>query len=95
MTSANPVLVFLTEILGTFILISTILMTGGNALAIGLALAVGIIIGGSISGGHFNPAVSFIMFLKQGISATQLVMYILAQLLGGVLAYGYFVSSKA
>jgi aquaporin Z len=86
----NPVLVFVTEIIGTFILLSAILMSGGNALAIGLALAVGIVLGGAISGGNFNPAVSFIMFLQESMSAMECMFYIIAQLLGGVFALGYY-----
>jgi len=86
----NPVLVFITEIIGTFILLLTILMSGGNALAIGLALTIGIVLGGAISGGNFNPVVSFVMFLQESMSAIECVFYIIAQLLGAVFALGFY-----
>ena len=42
--------------------------------------------GGHISGGHFNPAVSVMMFLNKKIQAQDLLFYILAQVLGGAVA---------
>ena len=47
---------FLVEFLGTLFFLYVILATG-NALAIGAALAIAILVGGAISGGNFNPAV--------------------------------------
>jgi aquaporin Z len=91
----NPILVFFTEIIGTFILIATILMTNGNALAIGLALAVAIYIGANVSGGHFNPAVSVVMYLKNSINTSQLLFYIIAQLFGGLFALSYYSASSS
>ena len=91
----NPLLLFLTEILGTFLLIVTILMTDGNALAIGLALAVAVYFGGKVSGGHFNPAVSSVMWLKESINGAQWFMYVIAQLIGGFLAYGYYMAASS
>ena len=44
----------LVEFIGTFVFLSVILSTG-DAFAIGLALAVAIFFGGKVSGGHFNP----------------------------------------
>ena len=48
---------YLVEFLGTLFFLYVILATG-NALAIGAALAIAILVGGAISGGNFNPAVS-------------------------------------
>lgn len=70
---------------GTFALLTSILFTG-NWLAIGLTLAAVILIIGEISGGHLNPAVSLVMYLKGGIGLTQLVTYSLAQSVGAVAA---------
>ena len=54
------------EFVGTFIFLAVILATG-EALPIALALATVIYLGGSTSGGHFNPAVSTMFFLKGGL----------------------------
>ena len=46
----------LAEFLGTMFFLYVILATG-DAIAIGLALIVVILVAGKLSGGHFNPAV--------------------------------------
>jgi aquaporin Z len=85
---------FLTEFVGTFVFLSVILSTG-QAFPIGLALAVAIYFGGSISGGHFNPAVSTMMLVKGGISIETWVGYVIAQVLGGLIALWWFKNAKA
>jgi len=79
----------LTELVGTFVFLSVIIKTG-DAIAIGVALAAVIFMGGSVSGGHFNPAVSFMMFLNKKIDVKKLVLYVLTQCIGGSLAYLYY-----
>jgi aquaporin Z len=78
------------EILGTFFFLSVILrtLTDGSIGATGVAVALlgAIYFGASISGAHFNPAVSFSMFLKGKMEMNLLIAYILAQLIGGALA---------
>jgi aquaporin Z len=80
------ILEFFTEFIGTFIFLGVILKTG-DALAIGIALASVIYFGGKISGGHFNPAVSFMMLLSNKIDIMKFIAFILAQLLGGTAAF--------
>jgi len=58
----------------------------GVAMAHGLTLAGMIVCFGSISGGHFNPAVSFAVWLRQKLDAEVLLGYLLAQLAGALLA---------
>lgn len=58
------------------------------AVAHGLALGVCIMLFGTISGGHFNPAVSVSVFLCGGLSLRLLLPYILAQMLGGMAGAG-------
>ena len=70
---------YLIEFIGTFFLLTIIILTG-NPIAIGLTLAAMIAMGGKISGGHFNPAVSFMMFCNNKIDLTKLILYIIAQL---------------
>ena len=77
------------EFIGTFIFLTVILNTA-NAMPIGIALAAVIFAFGTISGGHFNPAVSFMMFVKGNISAQTFGTYVIAQLLGAYAAYMLF-----
>jgi MIP family channel proteins len=60
----------------------------GIALAHGCVLAVMISALGHISGGHFNPAVTFGALVGGKIAVTRSVAYVAAQLIGAVLA-GY------
>ena len=80
------ILELFTEFIGTFIFLSVILKTG-DALAIGIALASVIYFGGKISGGNYNPAVSFMMLLSNKINITKFMAFVIAQLLGGTAAY--------
>ena len=76
---------FIAEFIGTLALVYVILATG-QALAIGLALALIIMVIGGISGGHVNPAVSFAMYLGGKLSQEDLIPYIIAQISGGIVA---------
>uniref|UniRef100_A0A6C0B5B0 Major intrinsic protein n=1 Tax=viral metagenome TaxID=1070528 RepID=A0A6C0B5B0_9ZZZZ len=80
---------YLVEFLGTFIFLSVIL-TQGKPIPIAVALLAVIYFGGAISGGHFNPAVSVMMFFKKALPAIDIPFYIIAQLLGGLLALQFF-----
>ena len=84
---------YLVEFLGTFIFLSVILITG-QAIPIGLALAAMVYWGGNISGGAFNPAVAFALFLKKNIKSVQLVGYIIAEILGAISAFHFFKYTK-
>ena len=80
---------YLVEFLGTVFFLYVIMATG-DALAIGAALAVVILLGGSISGGHFNPAVSVMMTAAGKLPKNDLLPYIISQVLGGVVALELF-----
>jgi aquaporin Z len=56
------------------------------SLAHGITLAVAIAVFGSISGGHFNPAVTFGLALAGKHPWARVPSYWIAQLVGGVLA---------
>lgn len=90
------------EFIGTFIFLGVIVASSAESLhydgiekafAIGLALTVAILFGGDISGGYFNPAVSIMMLLKKETKNSphygyvECILYIIAQILGGVCAY--------
>lgn len=80
----------LVEILGTFIFFSIILSavaeTSYGPIAIAVGLLAAIYFGGKISGGHYNPAVSFMMLIKGNIDIITAISYIIAQLIGALLA---------
>ncbi len=78
-------LAILVEFLGTFIFLSVIVATG-NPWAIGATLAVLAFLGGAISGGHFNPAVTIMTLYNRGIAMDNAILYIGAQIVGGLLA---------
>lgn len=87
------------EALGTAFLVATVVGSGvmaqsltqdvalallGNTLATGAILVVLITMLGSISGAHFNPAVSLVFALKGELSARDAALYAVAQIVGGV-----------
>jgi len=91
---------FVAELIGTFMLvfIGTGAVVFGNgveglghlgiALAFGLAIVVAAFSIGTVSGAHLNPAVSIAMFVNKRLSSSELVNYILGQVVGAFLASG-------
>lgn len=80
---------YLVEFLGTLFLTFIIFATG-NALAIGLALAIAVQLGGKISLGAFNPAVSIALMYAGKLSQEDLVPYIAAQIAGALVGFELF-----
>ena len=87
------------ELLGTYVLVlggtATILSAAAGgaqsnivivAFGFGLALMAGLYAFGEVSGGHFNPAVSFAMVLDKRIDVATMGGYWVAQIIGAVLA---------
>lgn len=88
------------EALGSFFLFATVVGSGimaerlaggnvavallGNTMATGAMLFVLIAMLGPISGAHFNPAVSLVMWLQKEITAQTLLAYVLIQLATGL-----------
>ncbi len=91
----KPILI---EIIGTFLFCAVILETtspqrpssNANGLIIGLTLATVAFMGGSFSGGAFNPAVGLgpilFDFIKGGSSYSFLPIYLIGPFGGGILA---------
>lgn len=77
---------YLVECLGTFFLVLTVGLSGGNALAIGSALMVMVYFGGHLSGGHYNPAVTLAVWARGRLSVMQIMPYWLSQIGGAFLA---------
>ena len=92
---------YIAEFLGTFFLVSVVVGSGimaenlangntavallGNTIATGAILFVLIKMFGSISGAHFNPAVSFIFYLRKELNIKDLFNYIIIQIISGFL----------
>jgi aquaporin Z len=80
----------LAEFMGTFFFLSVILNAvadvafGPIAVAIGLLAAI--YFGGKVSGGHFNPAVSIMMYVKGKLTGDLTILYISAQIIGALCA---------
>lgn len=84
---------YLVEFIGTMFLMFVIIATG-NYLAIGAALALCILLGGAISGGSFNPAVSIALYSAGKLAQRDLIPYIIVEILGalaGLYVYQNFV----
>lgn len=100
----------LAEVVGTFILVgmgsmaivSTGLMAGSPALVVipigfGLGLLAALAVGGHVSGGHFNPAVTLGALLDRRLDAVSAIGYVVAQAVGAVAASAFIllISSQA
>ena len=82
---------YVTEMIGTFFLVLTIGLTVVGAtpfapLAIGLSLMIMVYMGGHVSGGHYNPAVTLAVMLRGKLPGSQVVPYWLSQIVGALLA---------
>lgn len=100
---------YMAEVLGTFVLVlggcgSAVLAAAfpelgigfaGVALAFGLTVLVMAFAVGHISGGHFNPAVTFGLWAGGRFPGSQVAGYIVAQVIGGIVAAGvlYLIAS--
>jgi aquaporin Z len=77
---------YLVEFLGTMFLMFVIFATG-NYLAIGAALALIAFLGGPISGGSFNPAVTIGLYSAGKLPVSDVLPYIVVEILGGLAGY--------
>ncbi len=89
---------YIVELVSTAIFIFTILTVTaiGSAvlvpMTVGICLAVLIYMGASVSGAHYNPAVTLALWLRKKIVFKQAFWYVVMQLIGAVIAY--FLYSK-
>jgi aquaporin Z len=96
---AGPSLItkMLAEVVGTFILVllgvgTALLLTTGNngtqtvGLAFGIAVIIAATVFGGVSGAHLNPAVTLGVWLAGRFPGRDVVPYILAQVIGGLVA---------
>ena len=87
----NKTKVLLYELFGTSFLVYAALTSGGNAVAVGLTLMVIIMCTGSITGAHYNPAVTMGVYVwkrQWGKNFGFFLMLLVAQFLGAMLGTG-------
>jgi len=77
---------YLVEFLGTMFLAFIIFATG-NYLAIGAALAVIALLGGPVSGGSYNPAVTLALYHSGKLMKSDIVPYIIVEILGALAGF--------
>jgi aquaporin Z len=77
---------YLVEFLGTMFLMYVIFATG-NWLAIGFGLAIPVLLGGAISGGSFNPAVTIALYASGKLAESDVLPYIIVEILGALAAF--------
>ena len=80
---------YLTEFIGTFIFVLTIglVVCQGVEMAplvIGCVLMIIVYMGGHVSGGHYNPAVSLAAMMRGAMSSVDLIPYWIAQVAGSL-----------
>lgn len=79
---------YLTEFIGTFFLVLTIglAVLSKSTLAIGSALMAMVYMGGHVSGGHYNPAVSLAALLRGKLALADFGPYLGSQVTGALVA---------
>lgn len=98
MFERKKIAMLVAEFLGTAILTAVVLAVAKSnlgytyfvALAAGLVVAAGTMVFGAASGAHFNPIVTIGLLTVRRIEPTPAILYVAAQLLGGVAAYFLF-----
>ena len=91
-------MIYLSEFIGSFFLVATVIGSGimaddlsdniaaiallGNTLATGAILYVIIKMFAPISGGHFNPAVSLVFYLRNELKQNEFILYVVMQIIG-------------
>lgn len=84
---------FIAEFLGTFFFLGVVLAAAGEALPVAIALGAAIFLTAKISGGHLNPAISTMFFVRGDLDASTFIGYITAQVLGGLAALFFYNST--
>jgi glycerol uptake facilitator-like aquaporin len=76
---------YLSELVGTFVLMLAVLMFK-NPVLIAAGFLAAIYVSGDYSGGHINPAVSIAQVAKGDLPMSALPGYLTAQILGALIA---------
>ena len=95
---------YISEAIGTGVLVligcGVAVLSSGDLVATSLAFGLTIVAMaysvGTISGGHFNPAVTLGLFINKKIKGNEAIYYVVAQvvgaLIGGLILYTIFLS---
>lgn len=87
---ASLTMKLMAEFFGAFLLMVSILASGGNFLVIGATLGLIVFLIGGISGAFVNPAVSAGFWYSGSINTQLFLMYSVVEILGGLAgAYSY------
>lgn len=78
---------YVVEFLGT-LLLTFVVLTTGNWLAVGSALAIAVLLSTDISSGSFNPAVTLALAFDGRVSQNEVLRTITAQVAGAIAAVG-------
>jgi len=100
----KKIAMIMAEFLGTAVLTAVVLSVSKSnlgipyfvGLAAALSIAAGTLVFSSVSGAHFNPAITLGLWSARRIKTLPAVVYVAAQLLGGIVAYllyTYFVNT--
>ena len=76
----------LAELFGVFVLTTAVLVLQGNPIVAALTVLILVLMIGGLSGAHVNPAVTVGMWATRQISWQKAVGYLVAQILGAMLA---------
>lgn len=95
MFSRRKIAMIVGEFLGTAVLTLVVLSVAKSSIGIPyfVGLAAGLTVAGmtmaigAMTGGHFNPAITFAFWTARKVKASKAIVYIAAQLLGGAAAY--------
>lgn len=98
MLSRNKIAMVMAEFLGTATLTMIALAVSQSnvgipffiSMGVGLTMAIMVLVLGAVSGAHINPAVTIGMWSIRRIRTIKAVVYVAAQLLGGIAAYYLF-----
>lgn len=98
MLSRNKIAMVMAEFLGTATLTTIALAVSQSnvgipffiSMAVGLAMTILVLVLGAVSGAHVNPAVTIGMWSIRRIRTIKAIVYVAAQLLGGIAAYYLF-----
>ena len=92
--AASLTMKLVAEFFGAFLLMVSILASGGNFLVIGATLGLIVFLIGGISGASVNPAVSAGLWYSGTLNTQLFLMYSVVEILGGLAAaYSYKIVS--